>query len=75
MANSCLHDSGAAQICADHAVQLWGGRGITKQGMGRYVERFNSQNKLGAILGGSEEILADLGIKMALKAYPNHARL
>jgi alkylation response protein AidB-like acyl-CoA dehydrogenase len=65
----------AAQICADNAVQLWGGRGITKQGMGRYVERFNSQNKLGAILGGSEEILADLGVKMALKAYPNNARL
>jgi hypothetical protein len=41
----------------------------------RMVERFNSGNKLGAILGGSEEILADLGIKMAMKGYPHHARL
>lgn len=31
----------ASQLYADNAVQLWGGRGITKQGMGRYVEVIN----------------------------------
>lgn len=65
----------ASSVVADNAVQLWGGRGITKMGMGKFIERFNTGNKLGAILGGSEEILADLGIKMAVKGFPNHARL
>jgi hypothetical protein len=32
-------------------------------------------NKFAAILGGSEEVMADLGIKMAAKAIPATAKL
>jgi hypothetical protein len=31
--------------------------------------------KFSAILGGSEEIMADLGVRQALKKYPEGARL
>ena len=48
----------AANVIADHAVQLFGGRGITQTGMGINIERFNVGYKFGAILGGSEEIMA-----------------
>ncbi|KAJ9470912.1 Acyl-CoA dehydrogenase [Diplonema papillatum] len=60
---------------ADDAAQLLGGRGITRQGMGRAVEAFLRTVKLGAILGGSEEIMADLAVRQAMRGYPKHARL
>lgn len=43
--------------------------------MGRYVEGFQRTYKFGAILGGSEEIMADLGVRMAMKAFPSDAKL
>jgi alkylation response protein AidB-like acyl-CoA dehydrogenase len=55
---------------ADDAVQIFGGRGITQSGMGARIEHFARTYKFDAILGGSEEILADLGVKQALKAMP-----
>lgn len=39
------------------------------------VERYMRGTKFGAILGGSEEIMADLGIRQAMKNYPLHAKL
>lgn len=36
---------------------------MTKDGFGMYVERFQKSFKFTAIYGGSEEIMADLGIK------------
>ncbi|GAN04906.1 acyl-CoA dehydrogenase-like protein [Mucor ambiguus] len=60
---------------ADDACQIFGGRAITKTGMGRTVEAFQRTYKFGAILGGSEEIMADLGIRQAMKYYPQGARL
>jgi alkylation response protein AidB-like acyl-CoA dehydrogenase len=50
----------------DEACQIFGGRAITKTGMGRVIEEFQKTYKFGAILGGSEEIMADLGVKMAM---------
>lgn len=64
-----------ANTVADKVVQLFGGRGITRTGMGRYAERFNRVYKFAAILGGSEEIMADLAMRMAVKAFPTQARL
>ena len=64
-----------AQLVGDDAVQLLGGRGITQTGMGRMVERFQRSYKFGSILGGSEEIMADLAIKMAAKSFPANARM
>jgi len=60
---------------ADDAIQIFGGRAITNSGMGKYVERFMRTNKFAAILGGSEEVMADLGIKMATKGIPATAKL
>ncbi|KAF8253985.1 acyl-CoA dehydrogenase NM domain-like protein [Wilcoxina mikolae CBS 423.85] len=57
----------AAHDVADDAVQIWGGRGLTKGGMGRVIESFARTYKFDAILGGSEEILADLAVRQAAK--------
>lgn len=59
-----------AHEVADEAVQIWGGRGLTQSGMGKYVEIFNRTYKFDAILGGAEEILGDLGVRQAMKNFP-----
>jgi hypothetical protein len=38
--------------------------------MGRFVEQFHRTYKFDAILGGTEEILADLGVRQAMKFMP-----
>ncbi|CAO3634210.1 unnamed protein product [Cunninghamella blakesleeana] len=60
---------------ADDACQIFGGRAITKTGMGRYIESLQRTYKFSAILGGSEEIMADLGVRQAMKQFPSDARL
>ncbi|KAE8209549.1 hypothetical protein CF327_g6486 [Tilletia walkeri] len=60
---------------ADAAVQIFGGRGVTKTGMGKYVEEFHRTYKFDAVLGGSEEVLADLGIRQALRFMPDNQKL
>ncbi|KAI8855056.1 acyl-CoA dehydrogenase/oxidase [Chytridium lagenaria] len=46
-------------VVSDHAVQIFGGRALTRTGM------------VGAILGGAEEVMADLGVRQALKFFPH----
>lgn len=65
----------SATLVSDEACQIFGGRAITKTGMGANVERFQRTFKFGAILGGSEEIMADLGIRQAFRGMPAYARL
>ncbi|KAG0124905.1 acyl-CoA dehydrogenase/oxidase [Tuber indicum] len=60
----------AAHEIADESVQVFGGRGITKSGMGRVIENFHRTYKFDAVLGGSEEILGDLAVRQALKNFP-----
>lgn len=60
---------------ADHAVNIFGGRGLTKTGMGSFIEHFHTTYKFDAVLGGSEEILSDLGIRQALRNYPVNEKL
>ncbi|KAK7546621.1 acyl-CoA dehydrogenase [Phyllosticta citricarpa] len=55
---------------ADEAQGMFGGRGLTQSGMGKLVEQFARTQKFDAILGGTEEILADLGVRQALKEMP-----
>ncbi|CAO3699662.1 unnamed protein product [Rhizopus microsporus] len=64
-----LHD------VSDDACQIFGGRAITKTGMGRQIETLQRTYKFTAILGGSEEVMADLGIRQAMKNFPTSARL
>ena len=63
-ATRCAHD------VADDAVNIFGGRGITQSGMGKVVEQFHRTYKFDAILGGAEEVLADLGVRQAMKMMP-----
>lgn len=60
----------SAHEIADEGVNIFGGRGITQSGMGRVVEMFHRTYKFDAILGGTEEILADLGVRQAMKQMP-----
>jgi len=62
-------------LVADNAVQIFGGRGVTTTGMGRIVETFHRVYKVPAVYGGSEEIMANLAVRQAIKAFPPHARL
>ena len=58
-----VHATRSAHEIADEAVQIFGGRGLTQTGMGKVIEMFNRTYKFDAILGGAEEILADLGVR------------
>lgn len=60
----------SAHEVADDAVNIFGGRGLTQTGMGRFVEMFHRTYKFDAILGGAEEVLADLGVRQASKMMP-----
>lgn len=62
-------------LVADNAVQILGGRGVTIGGMGRIVETFHRVYKVPSVYGGSEEIMADLAVRQAIKAYPQQAKL
>ncbi|KAF7310095.1 Acyl-CoA dehydrogenase [Mycena indigotica] len=64
-----------AQETAKDAIQIFGGRGITLTGMGKYVERFHHTAIFDAILGGTEDVLDDLGVRQAIKVMPKGARL
>jgi alkylation response protein AidB-like acyl-CoA dehydrogenase/predicted heme/steroid binding protein len=64
-----------AHLVADQAVQTFGGRAFTKGGIGRVIETFARTYKAGAVYGGSEEIMVDLGVRQALKSYPPNAKL
>ncbi|KAI0612879.1 acyl-CoA dehydrogenase [Pyrenophora tritici-repentis] len=60
----------SAHEIADEAVNIFGGRGLTQGGMGRVIEQFHRTYKFDAILGGTEEILGDLGVRQAMKNFP-----
>ncbi|EME83360.1 uncharacterized protein MYCFIDRAFT_64684 [Pseudocercospora fijiensis CIRAD86] len=65
----------SAHEVADNATNIFGGRGLTQTGMGKVVEMFNRTYKFDAILGGAEEVLADLGVRQAMKFMPVGAKL
>lgn len=60
---------------ADVGVEIFGGRGLTQSGMGANMEHYARTVKFDAILGGTESILADLGIRQSLRDYPVNEKL
>jgi alkylation response protein AidB-like acyl-CoA dehydrogenase len=64
------HCTQTAGEIASNATNIFGGRGITQSGMGKIIEMFHRTYKFDAILGGTEEILADLGVRQAMKNFP-----
>jgi len=65
----------SAQETARDAVQLFGGRGITKTGMGRFIEHYHRTIAFDSLLGGAEDVLGDLGVRQAIRAMPKNVRL
>ena len=55
-----------ANLVSDEACQIFGGR-LSQKLDGTRHRSVSEINKFAAILGGSEEIMADLGIRQAMK--------
>lgn len=53
------------ELCAREASQILGGASFVRGGHGERIERLYREVRVNAIGGGSEEILMDLGMKMA----------
>lgn len=70
-----FYSTRVALLCYDHSMQVFGGRAITRSGMGQNVERFGRFVKYCAIYGGSEEIMVSLAAKQMMKKMPLNARL
>ncbi|KAJ3532050.1 hypothetical protein NM688_g7483 [Phlebia brevispora] len=70
-----MYSTRCAQDTARDAVQIFGGRGITKSGMGRFIEHFYRTVTFDALLGGAEDVLGDLGVRQAMAKMPKNARL
>ncbi|KAJ6513311.1 peroxisomal acyl-CoA-dehydrogenase [Mycena sanguinolenta] len=69
------YSTSCAQETATDAVQIFGGRGITRTGMGRFIEHYHRTIAFDALLGGAEDVLRDLGVRQALRAMPKDAKL
>eukprot|EP00656_Telonema_subtile_P006090 TRINITY_DN12797_c0_g1_i2.p1 TRINITY_DN12797_c0_g1~~TRINITY_DN12797_c0_g1_i2.p1 ORF type:complete len:546 (+),score=132.18 TRINITY_DN12797_c0_g1_i2:186-1823(+) len=62
-------------LISDEACQIFGGRALTATGMGKTIEGMQRTFKFASILGGSEEIMADLGVRQAMLSFPKDAKL
>jgi alkylation response protein AidB-like acyl-CoA dehydrogenase len=56
------------EFCAREASQIFGGLAYTRGGQGDKVERLYREVRAYAIPAGSEEIMFDLGVRMAIKS-------
>ncbi|KAF8896259.1 peroxisomal acyl-CoA-dehydrogenase [Infundibulicybe gibba] len=70
-----MHATRCAQETATDAVQVFGGRGITKTGMGQFIEHYHRTVPFDAVLGGAEDVLGDLGVRQAIRGMPKNSRL
>ncbi|KAH9063870.1 acyl-CoA dehydrogenase NM domain-like protein [Lactarius vividus] len=70
-----MYATQTAQETARDAVQIFGGRGITRTGMGRFVEHYHRTITFDSLLGGAEDVLGDLGVRQALRGMPSNAKL
>lgn len=85
------YSTGSGQDTARDAVQIFGGRGITQTGMGKFIEhvrnlyfllttllmgfQYHRTITFDSLLGGAEDVLADLGVRQALRIMPKESRL
>lgn len=63
----CTQSAGEIAVMA---VNIFGGRGLTQGGMGKLVEQYHRTIAFDRILGGTEEVLMDLGVRQAMKKMP-----
>ncbi|KAJ7931440.1 acyl-CoA dehydrogenase [Mycena leptocephala] len=70
-----MYATRTAQETAADAVQIFGGRGITRGGIGRHIEHYHRTAPFDSVLGGAEDVLGDLGVRQAMRKMPKNARL
>ncbi|CAK5268552.1 unnamed protein product [Mycena citricolor] len=70
-----MHATRASQATAADAVQIFGGRGLTQTGMGRFIEHYHRTLLIDAVGGGAEDVLGDLGVRQAMRSLPPNVRL
>jgi len=70
-----MYATRTAQETAADATQIFGGRAITRTGMGRHIEHYHRTIAFDSLLGGAEDVLGDLGVRQAMKKIPNNTRL
>jgi alkylation response protein AidB-like acyl-CoA dehydrogenase/predicted heme/steroid binding protein len=63
------------QETAQDATQIFGGRAITRTGMGRFIEHYHRTIPFDSLLGGAEDVLGDLGVRQAIRKIPKSTRL
>jgi alkylation response protein AidB-like acyl-CoA dehydrogenase len=63
-----FHTTRVSVMIADNAAQIFGGRAVTRTGMGKNIEEFNRAYKIVSIYGGSEEIMADVAVRQSVAA-------
>jgi alkylation response protein AidB-like acyl-CoA dehydrogenase len=61
-----FHTTRTCVMMADNAAQIFGGRAVTKTGMGKNIEEFIRAYKIVSIYGGSEEVLADMAVRQSV---------
>jgi alkylation response protein AidB-like acyl-CoA dehydrogenase len=61
-----FHTTRTCVMLADNAAQIFGGRAVTKTGMGKSIEEFIRAYKIVSIYGGSEEVLADMAVRQSV---------
>eukprot|EP01116_Phalansterium_solitarium_P001627 TRINITY_DN1143_c0_g1_i2.p1 TRINITY_DN1143_c0_g1~~TRINITY_DN1143_c0_g1_i2.p1 ORF type:complete len:561 (+),score=188.87 TRINITY_DN1143_c0_g1_i2:96-1778(+) len=59
--------SDTLEFCAREAAQIFGGLSYTRGGQGERIERIYREVRAQAIPGGSEEIMLELGVRMAMR--------
>jgi alkylation response protein AidB-like acyl-CoA dehydrogenase len=69
------HGSQVFEYCAREAAQIFGGLAYTRGGQGEKVERLYREVRAFAIPAGSEEIMLDQSIKMAIRQYTKTAAM
>ena len=57
------------ELCAREAAQIFGGASYVRGGRGEKIERLYREVRAYAIPGGSEEIMADLAVRQAMKQH------
>ncbi len=57
------------ELCVREAQQIFGGQGVSKDGVGSVVEQISRDFRVFVIGGGSEEILDDLGIRILVARH------
>lgn len=60
-----VHVTTLLEFCAREASQIFGGNACLSQGVGQRIDRIYRDVRIGAIGGGSEEIMRDLAMRQA----------